>query len=71
MESILPCAQGLITDFLALQMLENLVIAVESESQVMDIGRVSGFMQKVSYVALVVAHELMSRNSLQVRDGII
>lgn len=29
-------------------MLENLVIAVESESQIVDIGRVSGFMQKVS-----------------------
>ncbi|KAF5328315.1 hypothetical protein D9611_014631 [Ephemerocybe angulata] len=28
-------------------MLENLVIAVESEAQVVDIGRVSGFMQKV------------------------
>ena len=29
------------------QMLENLVIAVESESQIVDLGRVSGFMQKV------------------------
>ncbi|KAJ7281491.1 transcription factor [Mycena rebaudengoi] len=29
------------------EMLENLVIAVESESQIVDIGRVSGFMQKV------------------------
>lgn len=28
-------------------MLENLVIAVESEAQIVDIGRVSGFMQKV------------------------
>ncbi|KAF9006148.1 transcription factor [Cyathus striatus] len=28
-------------------MLDNLVIAVESESQIVDIGRVSGFMQKV------------------------
>lgn len=28
-------------------LLENLVIAVESESQIVDIGRVSGFMQKV------------------------
>ncbi|TDL23601.1 hypothetical protein BD410DRAFT_768110 [Rickenella mellea] len=28
-------------------MLENLVIAMESETQVVDIGRVSGFMQKV------------------------
>lgn len=30
-------------------MLENLVVAVESESQVIDISRVSGFMQKVSF----------------------
>jgi len=29
------------------EMLENLVIAVESESQIVDIGRVSVFMQKV------------------------
>ena len=29
------------------QMLDDLVIAVESETQVVDIGRVSGFMQKV------------------------
>jgi hypothetical protein len=28
-------------------MLDNLVIAVESEAQIIDIGRVSGFMQKV------------------------
>lgn len=28
-------------------MLENLVIAVESEATIVDIGRVSGFMQKV------------------------
>ena len=32
-------------------MLENLVVAVESESQVIDISRVSGFMQKVRFVA--------------------
>jgi len=30
-------------------MLENLVIAVESESQIVDLGRVSGFMQKVGF----------------------
>ena len=30
------------------QMLDDLVVAVESETQVVDIGRVSGFMQKVS-----------------------
>jgi len=29
-------------------MLDDLVIAVESETQVVDIGRVSGFMQKVN-----------------------
>ncbi|KAI0705179.1 transcription factor [Cytidiella melzeri] len=29
------------------EMLENLVVAVESEAQVIDIGRVSGFLQKV------------------------
>lgn len=31
-------------------MLENLVVAVESESAIVDIGRVSGFMQKVWFV---------------------
>jgi len=31
-------------------MLENLVVAVESEAQVVDIVRVAGFMQKVSPV---------------------
>jgi hypothetical protein len=31
-------------------MLENLVIAVESESQIDDLGRVSGFMQKVCFL---------------------
>jgi hypothetical protein len=29
------------------QMLDDLLVAVESETQVVDIGRVSGFMQKV------------------------
>jgi hypothetical protein len=33
--------------FALVQMLENLVVAVESEAQIVDIGRVSGFMQKV------------------------
>jgi regulatory protein SWI6 len=28
-------------------MLDDLVVAVESETQVVEIGRVSGFMQKV------------------------
>jgi hypothetical protein len=32
------------------QMLENLVVAVESEAQIVDIGRVSGFMQKVVHI---------------------
>ena len=32
---------------LCLQLLENLVIAVESEASIIDISRVSGFMQKV------------------------
>lgn len=32
---------------LLVQMLENLLIAVESEAQIVDLGRVSGFMQKV------------------------
>jgi hypothetical protein len=32
-------------------MLDDLLVAVESETQVVDIGRVSGFMQKVSPVA--------------------
>ena len=50
-----------------LQMLENLVIAVESESQVVDLGRVSGFMQKVcsstfhnSYLTSYVRSEMAS-----------
>ena len=30
-------------------MLDDLVIAVESETQFVDIGRVSGFMQKVKW----------------------
>jgi len=29
-------------------MLENLIIAMESDGQVVDLGRVAGFMQKVS-----------------------
>lgn len=31
---------------LLVQMLDNLVIAMESEANIVDIGRVSGFMQK-------------------------
>jgi hypothetical protein len=50
-------------------MLENLVIAVESEAQIVDIGRVSGFMQKV-YPS---SNDLVSMLTIgpQVRDGII
>ncbi len=33
--------------YFILQLLENLVVAMESEAQVIDISRVSGFMQKV------------------------
>ncbi|KAL7280891.1 hypothetical protein ACG7TL_005835 [Trametes sanguinea] len=36
------------------ELLENLVVAMESESQVIDISRVSGFMQKVRVVARTV-----------------
>ena len=36
-----------ISDVPKFQMLENLLIAVESEAQVVDLGRVAGFMQKV------------------------
>ena len=49
-------------------MLENLVIAVESESQIVDLGRVSGFMQKVYSSALPYTYLTAY---IQVRDGII
>lgn len=39
---------------LLVQMLENLVIAMESEAQVVDIVRVSGFMQKVRPCLLMI-----------------
>ncbi len=39
-------------------MLDDLVVAVESETQVVDIGRVSGFMQKVSRVRLRAARHV-------------
>lgn len=35
-------------------MLEDLVIAVESEAQVIDISRVSGFMQKVGHLLYLI-----------------
>jgi hypothetical protein len=53
-------------------MLEDLLIAVESETQVVDIGRVSGFMQKVSQLNPCYRRyfsELTPCN--QVRDGVI
>jgi hypothetical protein len=34
-------------------MLEDLLVAVESETQVVDIGRVSGFMQKVKSIPIL------------------
>lgn len=55
-----------------LQMLENLVIAVESEAQVVDIGRVSGFMQKVINFLASLGRTLLSfGGSFKVRDGVI
>ena len=50
-------------------MLENLLIAVESESQVVDIGRVSGFMQKVA--SFPPFHSAFLMEHPQVRDGVI
>jgi hypothetical protein len=49
-------------------MLENLVIAVESEAQVVDLGRVAGFMQKVRIILL---QQTSIDVSFKVRDGII
>jgi hypothetical protein len=49
-------------------MLENLVVAVESEAQVVDLGRVAGFMQKVSPVCLALS-ERLSHFPFKVRDG--
>lgn len=71
--SVLVCGEVLHARLLTLrefQMLDNLVIAVESESQVIDIGRVSGFMQKVWYSVFV---HLASANAVltQVRNGVI
>lgn len=43
-------------------MLENLVVAVESESQIVDLGRVSGFMQKVCVPPLPYTYYLTSYN---------
>ena len=54
---------------LCLQLLENLVVAMESEAQVIDISRVSGFMQKVRAVWRPLNHALTLWN--QVRNGVI
>ena len=53
-----------------IQMLDNLVIAVESESQVIDIGRVSGFMQKVRPLLTMLLPGALKAH-LQVRNGVI
>jgi hypothetical protein len=41
-------------------MLDDLVVAVESETQVVDIGRVSGFMQKVKSIHLFFPGRIIS-----------
>ena len=47
-------------------MLDDLVIAVESETQVVDIGRVSGFMQKVKLKSSpFMADPFLSTDSVQ------
>lgn len=51
-------------------MLENLVVAVESESQIVDLGRVSGFMQKVCFCSCTLPYTYLTF-IFQVRDGII
>ena len=53
-----------------LQLLENLVVAMESEAQVIDISRVSGFMQKVRSTASIVMAGVLNV-LLQVRNGVI
>ena len=58
------------------QMLDDLLVAVESETQVVDIGRVSGFMQKVKSTQARLLADLFSeltpvQCNLQVRDGVI
>lgn len=52
------------------QLLENLVVAMESEAQVIDISRVSGFMQKVRSTASIVMAGVLNV-LLQVRNGVI
>lgn len=53
-------------------MLETLLTAVESESQFIDIARVSGFMQKVRLPFPVIGNPVFSRLDVtQVRNGVI
>jgi hypothetical protein len=52
-------------------MLENLVIAVESEAQIVDIGRVSGFMQKVREGSHLFQPNFSENLNHKVRDGVI
>ena len=57
-------------DALGVQLLENLVVAMESEAQVIDISRVSGFMQKVRPAVMVLLCEILNAH-MQVRNGVI
>ena len=56
-----------------IQMLDDLLVAVESETQVVDIGRVSGFMQKVKSTQAPVTGKVIDtlQFNLQVCDGVI
>jgi hypothetical protein len=47
-------------------MLDDLVVAVESETQVVDIGRVSGFMQKVKPSQFLVNHNILPIDALRI-----
>lgn len=52
-------------------MLDNLLIAVESEAQIVDIGRVSGFMQKVWLLPVLVPYPFSRIGGAQVKNGVI
>ena len=61
-----------VTEHILDQLLDNLLVAVESEPQVIDIGRVSGFMQKVRGIyARVPLSTANAIAHLQVRNGVI
>ena len=61
-----------VTEHILDQLLDNLLVAVESEPQVIDIGRVSGFMQKVRGIyARVPLSTANAITHLQVRNGVI